>query len=517
MHTTARFALAIALCICTSAWGQTTSTAAPTATPVYPANTKPPAHAVVWQDGRAAPVTQTGINAFSVQLRNAAFAITIPNRDPSGQPVKPSQALIGVCLSRDPALFRGIATGRSVGVMPCLNGATTLARMETETAETMQLAVGDGQEDGEAHYLYDDQNTVFSPGMSTLHVRSILDLQRVGVSCTGKGYSNCRDTLQPQPFPGGTLHAVVYTDLNENRLADAGEFWLLTLRLDGPPPPATAVTVKPPPEPVWGPLGRPLARLNGSDVLYLADAQAEMRRAPQVRGDRLSKALIRLVEQLLAAQEATRLGLWAGLSPALASSPDVGARAADRLRGAQLFAQHVGAAVAPPAEDQIQAFYDAWPELFSQRKVYQMEEFVPEPGHMHAAGLQLEPSAVRSPISMAAYLTHNAVPYKRNTTTIAADNIDMKYLRELARLPHGAGLALDYNDRAIGLFVRDSTLQPVTLEAARPAIAGSLLKTARRAAVDLAIQRLATSAKFEQYGPSRKQPAAASARTGPAQ
>jgi hypothetical protein len=65
--------------------------------------------------------------------------------------------------------------------------------------------------------------------------------------------------------------------------------------------------------------------------------------------------------------------------------------------------------------------------------------------------------------------------------------------------------------------VRDSALQPITLEAARPAIAGNLLKTARRAAVDLAIQRLATSAKFEQYGPSRKQPAAASARTGPAQ
>lgn len=470
----------------------------------------PPTQAVVWQDGRAVPASQTGPNAYSVSLRNGPFSITIPNRDPAGQPIPPGRTLIGVCLSRDPALFTGIATGRSVGVMPCLNGAAAIARDENETAANMALAVSDSGLDGDGHFRYDEQNTVFTAGAATLHAHAIHDHRTVGVTCKGKGYGQCRDMVQTQPFAGGTLHAIVYTDLNENRLADAGEYWLLTLRLDGPPP-KSASTTRQPPEPAWGPLGRPLARLNGTEVLYLADAQAEQRRQPGSResGDLLAKALARLADQVLAGQEAVRLGLWAGPSAALAASPDVAARANDRLQGAQRYAQHIAAATPAPSDAQVRTYHDTWPELFSQRKVYRLEQFVPEPGHLQVAGLALEPGSIQSPIRMAAFLAHHAVPFRRSTVTMAAESLPLASLRELARLPVGTGMALDLNGQPTALFVLEAQSRPVPFDVARPHIETFLHNQARRTAVDQAIQRLATAAKFEQFGPVQRPASAA--------
>jgi len=503
------------------AWGLTCCALAAAAG----AQTPPPAaQAVVWQDGRAAPVTQTGPNAYSVQLRNAPFSITIPNRNPAGQPLAPSDALIGVCVSRDPALFTGIAAGRSVGVMPCLNGASTFARAATETSANMTLHVSDSGSDGDGHYLYDNQNTVFAPGVSTLHVRAIDDTRTVGTQCTGKGYgNNCCDLTQTQPYPGGTLHAIVYTDLNENRLADPGEFWLLTLRLDGPAPKSTATTASaPPPEPTWGPLGRPLARLNGTDVLYMADVLTERRRTASPgayeSSEPLSKGLAALADQVLAGQEAKRLGLWAGPAPALANSPDTAARATDRLQGAQAYAQHIGAGVPAPTLAQVQTYYDTWPELFSQRKVYRLEQITPEPGHMHSAGLQLDEASLLSPIRMAAFLTHNAVPFQRVTVTVPAESFPLTALRALAKLPIlSPGMAVEGGPgRPVAYFVHSAQSAPITLDTARPHIETFLHNQARRTAVEQAVRRLASAAKFEQFGPRRPPAAPAGSSSGAA-
>ena len=127
---------------------------------------------------------------------------------------------------------------------------------------------------------------------------------------------------------------------------------------------------------------------------------------------------------------------------------------------------------------------------------------------MHVAGLALDSSSTQSPIRMAAFLAHHAVPFQRSTITMAAESLPLHSLRALAKLPPGTGMALEFNGQPTALFVLEAQSRPVPFDVARPHIENFLHNQARRTAVDQAIQRLANAAKFEQFGPVQR-PAAA--------
>jgi hypothetical protein len=193
---------------------------------IVPVGELPP-HAAVTQNGRLLVPAVESYGVYTYSLKNAPFSIVVPNTDMRGRQQDAGHVPILVCASTSPSIFQGIAVGRSIGAMPCLNGATSMARSTDETPEGVELMLSTGN----GHNNFDDLHTVLGPGYTTVNVRKIIDFKVVGRVCFGKNGTNCRDKREEIAFGGGNLYLIVFTDMNRNHAADAGEYTLLTLRI----------------------------------------------------------------------------------------------------------------------------------------------------------------------------------------------------------------------------------------------------------------------------------------------
>ena len=184
-------------------------------------------HAAIAQNGRLLAPAVENYGVYTYSLKNGPFSIVVPNTDLQGRQQDAGHVPILVCASTSPSIFQGIAVGRSIGEMPCLNGATAMARSTDETPEGVELMLSTGN----GHNNFDDLHTVFGAGYTTVNVRKIIDFKVVGRVCYGKKGTNCRDKREETSFDGGNLYLIVFTDMNRNHAADTGEYTLLALRI----------------------------------------------------------------------------------------------------------------------------------------------------------------------------------------------------------------------------------------------------------------------------------------------
>lgn len=100
-------------------------------------------------------------------------------------------------------------------------------------------------------------------------------------------------------------------------------------------------------------------------------------------------------------------------------------------------------------------------------------------------------------------LGHNAVPFQRVTVTVPAESFPLTALRALAKLPIlSPGMVIEGGSgRPFACFVHSAQSAPVTLDTARSHIETFLHNQARRTAVEQAVHRFTTAARFEQFGP----------------
>lgn len=239
------------------------------------------------------------------------------------------------------------------------------------------------------------------------------------------------------------------------------------------------------------------ARVNSQEItVHQINLVLEQQRGlPPAQAASASRMVLnRLIDQELALQEAQNLKL--DRDPRVVRNIE----AAKREIIARAYAERVGAAVAGPTADDIKKYYGANPALFSQRRVYNLQEL-----SIEAKPEQLEVirASLQSANDSAAFLDSlKAAGFKvsgRQAMT-PAEQLPIDRLGAFAAMKDGQAIFNPVSGGAQVIFVLGSRSLPVDEEKARFAIEQFLLNERRQKAIrdDLAVLRAA--AKIEYVG-----------------
>ncbi len=153
----------------------------------------------------------------------------------------------------------------------------------------------------------------------------------------------------------------------------------------------------------------------------------------------------------------------------------------------------------PTAED-IRKYYDTKPALFSQRKVYALQEFtVPAPSDV-AGPLMEKLKTTKTPGEFLEVLKASGAKFSANQVTQAAEGLPMTILEPLSKVSDGEALYVTAPDGFKAIVVAASKSQPVTFEQAKPAIEQFLTAERRREFAQKEIKSLRAAAKVEYIG-----------------
>lgn len=162
----------------------------------------------------------------------------------------------------------------------------------------------------------------------------------------------------------------------------------------------------------------------------------------------------------------------------------------------------------PTAED-IRKYYDEKPALFSQRKVYALQEFTVPVGGEQGRALIEGLKATRGPTQFVEVIKASGVKFSTNQITQAAEGLPLGIIEPLSKVSDGEALYITGNDGFKALLVVASRSQPVAFEQAKPAIEQYLTAERRREFAVKKMKGLREAAKVEYLGKFVNKPAAA--------
>ncbi len=170
-----------------------------------------------------------------------------------------------------------------------------------------------------------------------------------------------------------------------------------------------------------------------------------------------------------------------------------------------------------PAPEELRKYYDAKPALFSQRKVYALQEFtVPAPKEV-AGPLMEKLKATKNAQEFVEVIKASGVKFSANQVTQAAEGLPMTILDPLSKVGDGEALYITAPDGFKALVIVASKSQPVTFDQAKPAIEQFLTTERRRDFAQKEIKSLRAAAKLEYIGKfAEKAASGAAAASAPA-
>jgi EpsD family peptidyl-prolyl cis-trans isomerase len=153
-----------------------------------------------------------------------------------------------------------------------------------------------------------------------------------------------------------------------------------------------------------------------------------------------------------------------------------------------------------PSADEIRKYFDAKPALFSQRKVYALQEFTVPATTEQSKGLIEKLKSTKTPGDFVEALKASGLKFSANQTTQAAEGLPTALLEPLSRVGDGEALYITAKDGFKAVLVVASKSQPVTFEQAKPAIEQFLTVERRREFAQKEIKSLRAAAKIEYIG-----------------
>ncbi|MCC7545999.1 MAG: EpsD family peptidyl-prolyl cis-trans isomerase, partial [Aquabacterium sp.] len=160
-----------------------------------------------------------------------------------------------------------------------------------------------------------------------------------------------------------------------------------------------------------------------------------------------------------------------------------------------------------PTAEEIRKYYDEKPALFSQRKVYALQEFtVPVAGEQGKALIE-QLKATRGPTQFVEVMKASGIKFSTNQITQAAEGLPLGIIDPLSKVSDGEALYITGNDGFKALLVVASRSQPVSFEQAKPAIEQYLTVERRREFALKEMKGLREAAKVEYLGKFVNKPA----------
>jgi EpsD family peptidyl-prolyl cis-trans isomerase len=224
------------------------------------------------------------------------------------------------------------------------------------------------------------------------------------------------------------------------------------------------------------------------------------------QADAASKQILeRLIDQQLAVQRADDLKL--SRDPRVVQQLE----AARREILARAYLERVGEAASRPTPEEIAQYYNDNPALFSQRRVYNLQEIAIELPQDKVPALRERLAAARNINEFIEYLRANDYRFAGNQAVRAAEQLPLASLDTFSRMLDGQAILVPTPTGAQVVVLVGSRMQPVGEEQARPAIEQFLLNERRRKLVEEDIKNLRASASIEYVGSFAEAAAAAAA------
>jgi EpsD family peptidyl-prolyl cis-trans isomerase len=184
---------------------------------------------------------------------------------------------------------------------------------------------------------------------------------------------------------------------------------------------------------------------------------------------------------------------------------------------AQAYVQRVIAPQAKPSEQEVKKYYADNPALFSERKVYRLQELSIEADADQEKAIEGAAAGVKSLKQLADYLRDRKIPFAADSGVRTAEQLPLAHLSQIAQLKTGQVLVFPTNaNRASAIEVLASDSQPVDDKKATPVIEQYLANHKQEELARTELKRLRDAAKVEYVGDFAKyasEPAAAPAAT----
>jgi EpsD family peptidyl-prolyl cis-trans isomerase len=206
------------------------------------------------------------------------------------------------------------------------------------------------------------------------------------------------------------------------------------------------------------------------------------------------QALERLIDQELAVQKAGDLKL--DRDPRVVQAME----AAKREIVARAYFDKVGEAAAKPTTEEIKKYYADKPALFSERRIYNLQEIVIEARPEQVEGLRVKLGATKSINEFVDYLKANDFRFAGNQAVRAAEQLPLASLDSFAKLKDGQSVFQPTPTGAQVIVLAGSRSQPIDLERAKQAIEQFLLNERKRQLIERDMKDMRSLARIEYVG-----------------
>lgn len=153
-----------------------------------------------------------------------------------------------------------------------------------------------------------------------------------------------------------------------------------------------------------------------------------------------------------------------------------------------------------PSDAEITDYFNKHPELFSNRKLYRLQEIsIKAPKDKHDA-IRAQMSVSKTLNDFGAWLKAENLPAKAAQGVKPAEQLPLQILPRLAQMSNGQAMVVNAPDGLLVVVLADTQKQPVTLEQAKPVISRLLQTQARQQAAKAELDALKAASKIEYVG-----------------
>ena len=258
------------------------------------------------------------------------------------------------------------------------------------------------------------------------------------------------------------------------------------------------------------------AKVNGTE-LTVHQINYALQRIPNLDKDQSRAASLQvvrnLVDQELLVQKAVEDKL--DRDPTVVQSLD----AARRQILAEAYMSRKLGTPAAPSDAEVSDYFNKHPELFSNRKVYRLQEISIKAPKDKQDAIRAQLSASKTLNDFGAWLKAENLPAKAAQGVKPAEQLPMEILPRLAQMSDGQAMVVNSPDGLLVIVMAGSQAQPVTMEQAKPAITRLLQTQTRQKAAKAELDALKGAAKIEyvgEFADAGKKVAAAAAPAEPA-
>lgn len=247
-------------------------------------------------------------------------------------------------------------------------------------------------------------------------------------------------------------------------------------------------------------VGQALASVNGEEITAL-QLNEELQRAgvPAAQQEAASKQLL---EALIDRQVVENVALKEKID----RDPKV-MQAIERAKAliiSQAYMQKKLSGIARPTKAEVEDYFNKHPELFSNRKQFDMRQLLIASKDMNDALKQVIDKS-KSLDEVAAWMESNKVGFARGQVSRTTTELAPELVAKLQAMPKGQLFIINEGERAMLMTIVDVKDVPVKLAAAAPQIEQYLINTRTKDAAKQEMERLRAAAKIEYLN----QPAAA--------